>query len=538
MASTLDGSVTGLGASGASHSLPPLQQQCEEEEDSSEPSSFPPSADTGDAYFPAQHSQLFGQPQQQQQMAFEQQQHHQQQAQAQAAYLHHLALQQQQHAIHPQHHFQQQQQQQQHQQLHSRQPHQSSLLPTGRYSHSQPPPCRLYAQGYCRFGDQCRYSHAGQPHSSSPGAITSLLSSMTLSGQPPPPPGLDGAGYQHQPSHVHAAMMQQQMDALRMQQAGVQHAQHGLRAQQLQHNTKAASSEQRTGADESAGEEKESEAGAGGNSHDEEQDKSGPAVGNEDDSESASTPRSTAPSSTATTYLSSSNSSPSALSAAATPFSSSFSSPAYPPSSANSSQHQSPYLHPAYAAIQPSKLTGPTLPYAFPHFSGSYEQPPHLRQQFPFNRHTAPFVPSHFRSQLQSFDYSAQQQQPREIESRDPAREAELFGGMSSGVNFDRYDDIAVDAQGNGVQPPVSAFNELPLPDFLQHNIDAAHYTKPTPIQKHALPNAIMGRDIMACAQTGSGHSHSTAPHTLMCTPKPPPRLSQPCCMLLLLVTK
>ena len=48
-------------------------------------------------------------------------------------------------------------------------------------------------------------------------------------------------------------------------------------------------------------------------------------------------------------------------------------------------------------------------------------------------------------------------------------------------------------------------FREAQLDPLLIENIDLAGYTKPTPVQKYAIPIAMAGRDIMACAQTGSG---------------------------------
>jgi ATP-dependent RNA helicase DDX3X len=43
------------------------------------------------------------------------------------------------------------------------------------------------------------------------------------------------------------------------------------------------------------------------------------------------------------------------------------------------------------------------------------------------------------------------------------------------------------------------------LTDIVNHNVALCRYEKPTPVQKYAIPIALAGRDLMACAQTGSG---------------------------------
>lgn len=43
------------------------------------------------------------------------------------------------------------------------------------------------------------------------------------------------------------------------------------------------------------------------------------------------------------------------------------------------------------------------------------------------------------------------------------------------------------------------------MPEKLEENVRRVGYTKPTPIQQHAIPVVTQGRDLMACAQTGSG---------------------------------
>ncbi|KAL8922902.1 MAG: hypothetical protein Q9208_004864 [Pyrenodesmia sp. 3 TL-2023] len=89
--------------------------------------------------------------------------------------------------------------------------------------------------------------------------------------------------------------------------------------------------------------------------------------------------------------------------------------------------------------------------------------------------------------------------------------ERELFGvpndpsKVHSGINFSNYDDIPVEASGHDVPEPVLQFTNPPLDDHLLSNIKLASYKTPTPVQKYSIPIVMGGRDLMACAQTGSG---------------------------------
>ncbi|KAI3446395.1 hypothetical protein Pfo_003060 [Paulownia fortunei] len=75
----------------------------------------------------------------------------------------------------------------------------------------------------------------------------------------------------------------------------------------------------------------------------------------------------------------------------------------------------------------------------------------------------------------------------------------------NTGINFDAYEDIPVETSGDNVPPPVNTFAEIDLGDALNLNIRRCKYVKPTPVQRHAIPISLAGRDLMACAQTGSG---------------------------------
>ncbi|KAI0339417.1 ATP-dependent RNA helicase ded-1 [Trametopsis cervina] len=94
---------------------------------------------------------------------------------------------------------------------------------------------------------------------------------------------------------------------------------------------------------------------------------------------------------------------------------------------------------------------------------------------------------------------------------RNMRMEKELYGEVNdpskqqTGINFEKYDDIPVEANGAGVPDPVNTFTSPPLDPVLLENIGYAHYTVPTPVQKYSIPIVAAGRDLMACAQTGSG---------------------------------
>ncbi|XP_019603439.1 ATP-dependent RNA helicase DDX3X isoform X1 [Rhinolophus sinicus] len=83
--------------------------------------------------------------------------------------------------------------------------------------------------------------------------------------------------------------------------------------------------------------------------------------------------------------------------------------------------------------------------------------------------------------------------------------EQELFSGGNTGINFEKYDDIPVEATGNNCPPHIESFSDVEMGEIIMGNIELTRYTRPTPVQKHAIPIIKDKRDLMACAQTGSG---------------------------------
>ena len=87
--------------------------------------------------------------------------------------------------------------------------------------------------------------------------------------------------------------------------------------------------------------------------------------------------------------------------------------------------------------------------------------------------------------------------------------ENELFSTQDPGVNFDDYEDIPILTTGPDFNHDdyqgIEGFEMLRLTKIMRDNISLLNYHKPTPVQKFAIPIILQGRDLMACAQTGSG---------------------------------
>jgi ATP-dependent helicase YprA (DUF1998 family) len=123
-------------------------------------------------------------------------------------------------------------------------------------------------------------------------------------------------------------------------------------------------------------------------------------------------------------------------------------------------------------------------------------------------------LPHFFAFSQQQQNNRWQQQRPRETEvlqdwqaqsPPDEQLESELFSGMNSGINFDKYEEIPVEATGKDCPPPISHFADLKLHPWIEENIKKSGYDRPTPVQKYSIPTLNARRDLMSCAQTGSG---------------------------------
>ena len=90
----------------------------------------------------------------------------------------------------------------------------------------------------------------------------------------------------------------------------------------------------------------------------------------------------------------------------------------------------------------------------------------------------------------------------------DKRLEARLFDNSDkqhTGINFDNYDKIPCEVSGDNLPDPIEVYEVETIGEDLFRNSQLCGYTRPTPVQKYSVPIGNMGRDLMACAQTGSG---------------------------------
>lgn len=92
------------------------------------------------------------------------------------------------------------------------------------------------------------------------------------------------------------------------------------------------------------------------------------------------------------------------------------------------------------------------------------------------------------------------------VKPRDERLEERLFKNQGNGgINFDKYQDIPVEASGRNAPEPIKSFSESDLHILMKNNILLSGFDTPTPVQKSSVPIVTSQRDLMACAQTGSG---------------------------------
>lgn len=64
---------------------------------------------------------------------------------------------------------------------------------------------------------------------------------------------------------------------------------------------------------------------------------------------------------------------------------------------------------------------------------------------------------------------------------------------------------LGISVQGQEVTRPIIDFEHCDFPEALNHNLKKSGYEMPTPIQMQMIPVGLLGRDILASADTGSG---------------------------------
>ncbi|XP_009374389.2 DEAD-box ATP-dependent RNA helicase 20 isoform X1 [Pyrus x bretschneideri] len=83
--------------------------------------------------------------------------------------------------------------------------------------------------------------------------------------------------------------------------------------------------------------------------------------------------------------------------------------------------------------------------------------------------------------------------------------------------------DVSVSPDSTSAPAPIESFTDMCLHPSIMKDIDNHGYTTPTSIQAQAMPVALSGRDLLGCAETGSGKTAAFAiPMIQHCLAQPP----------------
>ncbi|MCU0889680.1 MAG: DEAD/DEAH box helicase, partial [Rubritepida sp.] len=91
-----------------------------------------------------------------------------------------------------------------------------------------------------------------------------------------------------------------------------------------------------------------------------------------------------------------------------------------------------------------------------------------------------------------------------------PAAEARMADApMAEAAMAEAVAAPAADIEPAADAAPRTVFEDLGLSESILRAVSEAGYIHPTPIQEQAIPIVLMGRDVLGCAQTGTGKTAS-----------------------------
>ncbi|KAI9266994.1 P-loop containing nucleoside triphosphate hydrolase protein [Sporodiniella umbellata] len=105
------------------------------------------------------------------------------------------------------------------------------------------------------------------------------------------------------------------------------------------------------------------------------------------------------------------------------------------------------------------------------------------------------------------YEYNENAVDENGLAPRNESLENELFDSseQQGAIDFSKYAKIPVKIERGVAPAPIRNFDEADLHPVMKENVRLARYTNPTPVQTYSIPIVTGGKDLMACAQTGSG---------------------------------